>query len=154
MDINRWSSVRGKRMKSKKRSSLTFSSQKWLLWAVPGLFTQRHKSSGLLRVDMRGNREGRYISCHDILIGLSKSLPPLPLPPSSVFHHPSTNNGSSHPFVYNLADQCDWFLPQQLRWSKWEERLIERECETKVTRQKDGWRERGGERRGKTEQKL
>lgn len=31
------------------------------------------------RVDVRGNGEGRYISPHDILIGLSKSLPPLHL---------------------------------------------------------------------------
>lgn len=63
------------------------------------------------RVDGRGNREGRYISSHDSLIGLSKSLPPLHLQLSSVVHHPSTSNGPPPPSIYELVDQWDWLLP-------------------------------------------
>lgn len=62
------------------------------------------------RVDMRGNRGGLYISSRDILIGLSKSLPPLPPRHlSSIICALVT--APQHQSLYEPADQYDRFLP-------------------------------------------
>lgn len=78
------------------------------------------------RVDMRGNRGGRYIASLDILIGLSKSLPPLP-PPSSVFHHSHTNNGLSA--LIPLWTGRSIGIGFYLSWGGWRRAAIGREGE-------------------------
>lgn len=78
------------------------------------------------RVDMRGNRGGRYIASLDILIGLSKSLPPFP-PPSSVFHHSHTNNGLSA--LIPLWTGRSIGIGFYLSWGGWRRAAIGREGE-------------------------